>query len=362
MHRSFKQLFSLAAVLFLLAAMPASSAFAQKMHRWVDEDGQVHFSQTPPPDQGRQESEMVTYGEEERNDVDRACCGDVRELAGVAATYLQRGLTLTQLQQEFPPSEYPYVTEIFNFASFNAAGGDSPAAIGSRAFTTCLNRGFQACRIDGGSAGVDGGVVASSGSGVVIGEGLVITNDHVVRACGEVAVSDAQVSARVLARDSGTDLAVLQASLEGLQPAAWTAAARPRLGQSIVVAGFPLSDVLASLNFTTGTVSSENAIRGSNTLFQITAPIQPGNSGGPVFDSGGRLVGIVVSKLAELPVLRDQASLPQNVNFAITPMAVKAFLRQNDIPFLESASTASYATEAIAERAKRNTVRVFCYP
>jgi S1-C subfamily serine protease len=362
MQRFSAKLVTVIALIVALAGMPAASVLAQKMHRWVDEDGQVHFSQTPPPDQDVRETETVTYGEDRSGSVDRACCERVRRLAGVSASYLQRGLTLMQLQQEYPPSQYPFATEIFNHVSFNASAGDSPTAVASRAFNTCMNRGFQACRLDSGPDQAEGSAVASSGSGVVIGDGLVMTNEHVVGDCSRVTVTDARVSAEVVAADGGTDLAVLEARLEGKRSVSLVSVDKPRLGQSIVVAGYPLSSVLESLNLTTGTVSSEGGIRGSRTLFQVTAPIQPGNSGGPVFDSGGRMIGVVVSRLADVPMLRNYASLPQNVNFAITPVAVKTFLRQHGIDFRVSSAQSSMSTEAIGERAKRNTVRIFCHP
>ncbi|HSH27019.1 MAG TPA: trypsin-like peptidase domain-containing protein [Wenzhouxiangella sp.] len=362
MSRPLASLIAIAALLVALISMPASVAHAQKMHRWVDEHGQVHFSQTPPPDQASQESEMVRYGKDKRRNVDRACCESVREVATTASSYLQRGLTFSQLQQQFPPSEYPYLTEIFNYVSLNASAGDSPLAIGSRAFNACLNRSFQACRVETGRVATGGSTVSSAGSGVVIGDGLVLTNDHVISGCREITVSDQQIGARVLATDRGTDLAALEARLESMRPVSIAGADRPVLGQSIVVAGYPFSSVLESLNFTTGTVSSEKALKGSNTLFQITAPIQPGNSGGPVFDSSGHLIGIVVSQLANIPMLKAFSSVPQNVNFAITPVAVKTFLRENDIAFLIAGSKRALTTEAIAEQARQNTVRIFCYP
>jgi S1-C subfamily serine protease len=349
-----------AALIIALFALAATDAVAQKMHRWVDEDGQVHFSQTPPPDQENQESEIVSYGEEDKSgQVDRACCGELRDFARAAAGYMQQGLTITEIQQRFPPSDYPYLTEVVNFISFNAASGENPSGIGSRAFSACMNRSFQACRVDGQPGGAPGTSVA--GSGTVIGRDLVVTNHHVAGRCSRVTISESGEEAELIASDSGTDLAVLRAELADVSPVTLTASPRPRLGQSIFVAGYPLSSVLASLNFTTGTVSSENAVKGSNTLFQISAPIQPGNSGGPVFDSGGRLVGIVVSRLADAPIIQRFGSVPQNVNFAISAIALKTFLREHDIAFREGPSDGSLSSEALAGRAKRNTVRVFCH-
>ena len=68
-------------------------------------------------------------------------------------------------------------------------------------------------------------------------------------------------------------------------------------------------------------------------IFQITAPVQPGNSGGPVLDTSGHVVGVVVARFDALKMARLTGRLPQNVNFAISEGAARAFLGAHDVPY-----------------------------
>lgn len=347
-------------ILFVVS-LAGSDLAAQQMHRWVDEDGQVHFSQTPPPDQSAQETERVTYDEPaRRHDVDHECCASVRSFSAVVASYLGRGMSVLQVHELFPVSEYPHITEIVNFIGPVTPGGASPAEIGNRAFSVCMNRRFQACRIDAGSAGSGSRAASSTGSGVIIGPNRVLTNEHVVRGCGRILVSDAQVSGSVMARDEDNDLALIESELTRAHSISLAPQSEVRLGQDVVVAGFPLSNVLETLNVTTGSVSSVTGWRGSQSLFQITAPVQPGSSGGPVLDSNGALIGLVVSRLADAPAISQYGAVPQNINFAINPAVIKGFLNARGFSFQESTASGALSTEDIATQAQQHTVRVFC--
>src|SRR5262249_40234249 len=153
----------------------------------------------------------------------------------------------------------------------------------------------------------------SSGSGFAIGDGsVVVTSNHVVEGCAEIRIPDAG-SVKVLKTDRRSDLAVLKAS----QPL--TAALRFRsghplkLGEEIVVLGYPLRGVLSSPpTVTTGIVSSLAGLRDDRTEMQISAPVQPGNSGGPVLDRSGNVVGIVESKLDAIKAAMATGDIPQN--------------------------------------------------
>lgn len=353
---------SFASCCLILALLLSSNLPAQQMHRWVDEDGQIHFSQTPPPDQASTESEIVSYGDKDRRGVDRECCEELREFSQTMLIYMRRGLSDSALRETFPPSEYPAVNEVINFVGPASLSPSTPQAIGARALSACLNRAFQACRVQQPTGGrsSSGNVVASSGSGVVIGPNLVLTNQHVVSGCQHIKLTDMQVPGRKIGGDSGADLALVSTDLQQSEFVFFSPGSTARLGQDVVVAGFPFGDLLGSLNVTTGSVSADSGPRNNRSLFQVSAPVQPGNSGGPVLDSNGHLLGLVVSRLADLPTLERYGSLPQNINFAISPFAIKRFLRAHDVPFQEASGGANQSTEAIASLARKHTVRIFC--
>jgi S1-C subfamily serine protease len=137
--------------------------------------------------------------------------------------------------------------------------------------------------------------------------------------------------------------------------------AQPHVGESIFVFGFPLSGILsASGNFTTGTITAITGLGDDTRLAQISAPVQPGNSGGPLIDKYGNIVGVIVSKLNALNIATATNDIPQNVNFAIKSAVLMNFLESNGVTAETNTKSRELPPEAIADLAKLFTVRVIC--
>ena len=122
--------------------------------------------------------------------------------------------------------------------------------------------------------------------------------------------------------------------------------------------GFPLSERLSS-NFTMGTVTSLS-IRNNSSILQISAPIQPGNSGAPILDESGTVIGVVVAKLS--PIVGVQIVIPENINFGIRSQVVDAFLHSEDIslPLPVAQSGQKLDPPKIAEMAKASSMKIYC--
>jgi len=203
-----------------------------------------------------------------------------------------------------------------------------------------------------------------TGSGFYVSTaGQIVSNNHVVAGCSEVRVTvgDKGEPVKVLATDPDLDLAILQ----GPHSVAAAVAFRdgePHLGESVIVMGFPLSGLITTdAVVTTGIVSALAGLRNDRRELQISAPVQPGNSGGPLLDSSGSLVGVVVAKLNGLRVAELTGVIPENVNFAIKGGEAQAFLKAHGVAFTLAGPGASSTTEAIADQALRYTVRLECW-
>lgn len=202
-----------------------------------------------------------------------------------------------------------------------------------------------------------------SGSAFVVSrEGHLLTSNHVVADCTVVDIGG-DGTATVVGRDTTNDLALLQARTpSGLELQPLTARSRPiRLGEEVVALGYPLRGILgAGLNATTGTVSALSGIGNDSARLQFTAAVQPGNSGGPLLDRSGAMVGIITSSLDDAAALVIGGFLPQGVNFAIRKEVATAFLEIHGVP-LEMMEEPGHMTVAdIADRARKSVLPISC--
>ena len=170
------------------------------------------------------------------------------------------------------------------------------------------------------------------GSGMVFTkEGHIFTNHHVIENAARIYVVAfdngqmvSKVEARIVKKDPRTDLAILQCN--DWKPAAGAPSEPPpvvpssqcKLGAEVFVLGYPLPGTVSSnVKYTKGDVSDLAGLDDDSSKIQHTAPIQPGNSGGPMALKDGRIVGVIVSSLSEGYALKKSGALPQGVNFSV---------------------------------------------
>ncbi|POR49333.1 S1C family serine protease [Bosea psychrotolerans] len=203
----------------------------------------------------------------------------------------------------------------------------------------------------------------STGSGFFVSKaGHVLTNAHVLKDCTTITARPdgaIAVPAQLLARDAVNDLAVLK--VPGPVERSLPVRSSVRLGEGIAAFGFPHSELLATTgNFTLGNVTALAGLRDDSRYLQVSAPVQSGNSGGPLVDASGNVVGIVTAKLDAIKMAENQGDLPQNVNFAVKASLATSFLDANQVAYEVGAPGEKLDPADLAERAKKASVFLTC--
>jgi ankyrin repeat protein len=205
----------------------------------------------------------------------------------------------------------------------------------------------------------DGLKLSATGSGVrVSSTGVVVTNAHVTEGCRDIRVNN--TSTPLLATDSVNDLAIIKGTAGA--NVAIRNANTVRVGETVVVVGFPLSGFLGTgIQANTGDVSALSGISNDSRLFQISAPVNPGNSGGPLFDNRGNLIGIVKSKLSATKMLKATGDIPQNINFAIKSNVLTSFLNVHGVNYKSNSNDRVRNVADIVDSARDTAVAIECW-
>ncbi|GFE77327.1 S1C family serine protease [Novosphingobium sp. TCA1] len=194
----------------------------------------------------------------------------------------------------------------------------------------------------------------ASGSGVIIGRDLVVTNAHVIEDGSSFQLGRTRSALTPVAVDEAHDLALLQGSVSGT-PLPIRLGSPLWLGEGIMASGYPLMDILgADLKVTTGNVSGLTGKSGDVSRFQFTAPIASGSSGGAIIDEFGNLVGITSASLAH-ESMRERGSISENVNFGIRSSLVFEMAAAAGMP-LPSTTPINDGTRRDAVAHLRNSV------
>ncbi|MCW3473478.1 S1C family serine protease [Limobrevibacterium gyesilva] len=208
---------------------------------------------------------------------------------------------------------------------------------------------------------------AATGTGFVVADGRALTNAHVVHGCSRVVARNAAnrtAPARIDATDPRRDLALLSVPAGFGPPLAFRESPPVRRGDTVVTYGFPLAGLLSSgPTLTSGDISALAGLRDNPLHFQISAPVQPGNSGGPLLDAQGNVVGVVTSKLNAARIAQmTGGDIPQNVNFAVKGSEAVSFLAENGVrPRLSASAGPDRRTAEIGQVADPSTIFLQCF-
>ena len=211
-------------------------------------------------------------------------------------------------------------------------------------------------------------VQAASGSGFFINDsGYLVTNNHVVDGCSamKVLIDGKEYQADVVATDNTNDIALLKSEFSNKDFFKINTEDVER-SESVKAIGFGFGKSYSSdIKVTAGIVSSLAGFNDNYSEFQMDAAIQSGNSGGPVINESGDVVGMSVAALNSSAVFEETGTMPQNVNYAIKASTLKQFLDANNAEYkLSEDSWFSFGSASNSEINKKidaAAVYLSCY-
>jgi S1-C subfamily serine protease len=166
---------------------------------------------------------------------------------------------------------------------------------------------------------------------------------------------------RLVVSDGTNDLAVANFPLPRTKVASFSDTVKSRPGDDLVVFGYPLLGLLSSSgNLTRGSLTAMAGVQDDVRYMQISAPVQPGNSGGPVLDMGGEVIGVVTYKLDALETMKAAGDIPQNVNFALKASILRLFPDSHSIPYSVSDHSVSLGAAEVGDLSEQFTGIVVC--
>lgn len=207
--------------------------------------------------------------------------------------------------------------------------------------------------------------VSARGTGFAIDtDGHIMTAAHVVAGCRSVTarIGGREFPADIVSTDPQNDLALLKIAGGAVRASLpLRDGPRVRLGESVLAFGFPLQGVMtSSINMTPGSVSALAGLGDDARVLQFTAPIQPGNSGGPLVDASGSVVGVVTSRLSPLWAMKNVGTVPENVNFALKASVVRDFLDSRNAEYRSQGLGPASPSTTLAEKVSGAVLPLQC--
>lgn len=334
---------SLALVLTLLSTAPIVEA--AKLYKWVDENGVVHYSQLPPPARPGSAGVPGRAGGAGLPSPS-AYCARVGDFAGELAAR-SGPIRVDDAVRSAPTALRLNAAAIVDQVVLLRSSGVAAASIRQRVQQYCLTGKYRAgvrfareaaAPVEPRASAPDSREPAPrergparAGTAWPLGGRYVVTNQHVLGEREKAVVmrtDGVRIAARVIFRDRENDLALMEVEdPRKLPPSLSVASDVAGLGERVFTVGYPHVDLMGvEPKLSMGIVNATSGLRDDPRFYQISAAVQKGNSGGPLFNMRGEVVGVVTAKLNAYALMAVKGELLQDVSFAIKGDRLRNFL------------------------------------
>lgn len=214
-------------------------------------------------------------------------------------------------------------------------------------------------------ANVDGLRLTETGTGFFIAKGTVLTNFHVAGSCKALTIGNnsegEELAAAFLAGDMSDDLAILSAEDPSSRPAQFQPDVNKETGSGLVIVGYPehgLPVLQAELD---EVVASPDDLASARPYFPFAGPVRRGNSGSPVLDEHGAVLGVVRAKIDTPAFYKATGEVVDRIGFAITNSTILSFLRANQVPVGLAPQPARLSPDELLDQAHGFVRQIGCW-
>lgn len=209
--------------------------------------------------------------------------------------------------------------------------------------------------------------LTGTGSGFfVTANGRLVTNNHVIDGCPVVSILPPDLErkeAKVIAVDAANDFALLAVDMVPPAVATFRVPAERGAGRKVALIGYPKNEAIARIQpfLTPGETTQPRVPLPSFLGLQFHADVRPGNSGGPLLDEGGMVLGVVTAKINTVNVAKQTGQVIREIGYATDNDILLQFLKANAVPVATASDGPSLSEAALLSVAKRFATRIECW-